>query len=242
MPRSATSRRSLESGAMANVVLLLAVVLITPADATCPDGASSCECAAGAFFVAPSLRCSGSCPCTPWVGLNQSSIFSNSEGSPFYDNNSYCEWTLSGVNPQVRFEYFETEGGHDYAYVDECDGAECLPLAALTGHMEPGQLYTWESSTSHLRVRFTSDARITKCGFTATVSGGASGCLPCEAGTYKAASDASGCTACPTNAVSAEGSSALSSCECPAGYTGDAGAGEDCVWKVYPNFYNSWNL
>jgi hypothetical protein len=54
-------------------------------------------------------------------------------------------------------------------------------------------------------------------------------CLPCLAGTYMSTTDAFGCTACPTNAVSAEGSTALSSCECDAGYTGDAGVGEDCV-------------
>ncbi|KAJ1489967.1 hypothetical protein T484DRAFT_1665185, partial [Baffinella frigidus] len=54
-------------------------------------------------------------------------------------------------------------------------------------------------------------------------------CAPCEAGTYKDTTDASGCTACPPNAVSAEESTARSNCQCPAGYTGDAGAGDSCV-------------
>jgi hypothetical protein len=53
-------------------------------------------------------------------------------------------------------------------------------------------------------------------------------CLPCLAGTFRSTT-ALGCTACPANAVSAEGSTALSSCECAAGYTGDAGVGEACV-------------
>ena len=53
-------------------------------------------------------------------------------------------------------------------------------------------------------------------------------CVAFEAGTYMDL-DASRCNACPTNAVSAEGSAGLSSCVCAAGYTGDAGEGEDCV-------------
>ena len=215
------------------VVLLLAAGVLTPtADALCLDGSSSCECEAGHFFMVPSLSCSVSCTwCTPWVGLDGSSLSSNSEGSPEYEDGTDCTWTMSGVNPQVTFGSFETQEGFDYVYVDECFDAECTnvgaSLAILDGQREPG--FFFESSTSHLRVRFISDEIETQSGFTAAVSGGPSGCMPCEAGTYKAASEASECTVCPTNAVSAEGSTTLSSCECPAGYTGDAGVGEDCV-------------
>ena len=204
---------------MAFVLLLAAGVLITTADATCSDGEG---------IFAPSLSCSGSCPCTPWVGLNESTIFSNSEGSPEYKNNAACTWTISGLEARVMFGSFDIEAGYDYVHVDECFDAECTrlgaSLAVLDGTQEPGQRY--ESSTSHLRVRFTSDLRTTKAGFTARVYGEASGCSPCKAGTFRASTDASGCTPCPTNAVSVEGSS---SCECPAGYTGDAGLGVDCV-------------
>ena len=179
----------------------------------------------------PSLSCSGTCPCTPWVGLNGSTISSNSEGSPQYGNNADCTWTISGLKPQVTFGSFATEAWYDKAYLDECVGGECTSLGAslavLDGQQEPGLSY--ESSTSHLRIYLTSNGFFTASGFTATVSGGPPGCTPCRSGTYKAASNASGCTACPTNAVSAEASTALSSCVCAAGYTGDAEVGDDCV-------------
>jgi hypothetical protein len=97
----------------------------------------------------------------------------------------------------------------------------------LGGEQAPGKRY--QASTSHLLVFFDSDATGKGGGFTATVSGGPSGCTPCKSGTYKADTNALRCTACPFNAVSAEGSTALSSCACPAGYTGDAGVGERCV-------------
>jgi hypothetical protein len=202
-----------------------------PGDAASAEGAISCACAAGHSWIFPSLSCSGSCPCSPWVGLNESTISSNSNGSPAYDANEVCVWTISGGKAQASFRYFETEGGFDYVYVDECVDSECTTLGArfavLDGLQAPGLSY--QSSTAHLRIRFTSDEISNMIGFTATVSGGASVCSPCEADTYKAASDASECTACPTSAVSAVGSTALSSCVCPAGYTGDAGVGGDCV-------------
>ncbi|KAJ1477455.1 hypothetical protein T484DRAFT_1821350 [Baffinella frigidus] len=53
-------------------------------------------------------------------------------------------------------------------------------------------------------------------------------CSPCKTDTYKNTTDA-GCTACPNNAVSAEGSTSLSACTCPAGFSGDAGSGGSCV-------------
>ncbi|KAJ1474533.1 hypothetical protein T484DRAFT_1635394, partial [Baffinella frigidus] len=84
--------------------------------------------------------------------------------------------------------------------------------------------------------------------YTSTADG-VSSCVPCEAGTfkpfegpgaclscpgdgagdYKDTTDAADCTACPSNAVSAEGSTSLSACTCPAGFTGDAGSGGSCV-------------
>ena len=202
-----------------------------PRDVESAEGGGSCECGAGHFLFAPSLSCSGSCPCTPWVGLNESSISSNSEGSRQYENGAYCTWKISGMNPQVTFGSFATQAGFDKAYLDECFDAECTSLGARLAVLD-GQKATglsFESSTSHLRIYFTSGTNTLDAGFTATVSGGPWGCLPCEADTYKTANDGSECTACPTNAVSGEGSTALSSCECPAGYTGDAGVGEDCV-------------
>ncbi|KAJ1476232.1 hypothetical protein T484DRAFT_1552100, partial [Baffinella frigidus] len=54
-------------------------------------------------------------------------------------------------------------------------------------------------------------------------------CSPCEAGTYMDPANATGCTACPPHAVSAEGSASLSSCECARGFRGGAGAGGSCV-------------
>ncbi|KAJ1467725.1 hypothetical protein T484DRAFT_3630844, partial [Baffinella frigidus] len=59
-------------------------------------------------------------------------------------------------------------------------------------------------------------------------AGAGQGCVPCEAGTYKAVSGSAECTACPSNAVSLRGSTGLSSCFCPGGYAGDAGTGEAC--------------
>ncbi|KAJ1483235.1 hypothetical protein T484DRAFT_2601247 [Baffinella frigidus] len=211
--------------------------LSCPGDATSVDGASSCACWAGNFFMVPSLSCSGSCPCDPWVGLNESTISSNSEGSGEYDNNADCTWTISGAKAQVTFHPWytayslHTEPNADFVYVDECDEGQCssvrASLAVLSGL--PNQGLSYESTTFHLRLRFTSNSAVPGGGFTATVSGGPPGCAPCRSGTYVAASNASECTACPDNAVSAVGGTALSSCECPAGYTGDAGSGEDCV-------------
>ena len=168
------------------------------------------------------------CPCTPWVGLNGFTISSHSEGSSTYDANEDCTWTISGVNPRVTFCSCDTEGGYDYVYVDECVDAECTRAGASLAEFNGPQLngLSYESSTSYLRLHFTSDAYVTRAGFAATVSGGLPGCAPCGAGTYKAGSSASECTGCPTNAVSAEGSS---SCVCLPGYSGDAGVGEDCV-------------
>ena len=100
-------------------VILLLAALINPTDATCPNGDGSCICEAGLFFNQPSLSCSGSCPCTPWVGLNESTISSNSEGSLQYENGADCSWTISGVNPQVTFGSFETEERFDYVHLDE---------------------------------------------------------------------------------------------------------------------------
>ena len=215
MTHAVTSRRSSALG-----LLLAAGVLTT---------SSACE--AGHFFNAPSLSCNGSCPCSPWVGLNESRISSNSGGSPEYGNNALCTWIISGGKARVTFDSVDTERNYDLVYVDECLDAGftlgCRALAALSGQQEPGLSY--ESSTSHLRIRFASDGGATAAGFTATVSGGILGCTPCSAGTYTAASNSSECTACPTNAVSADGSTALSSCECPAGYTGNAGLGGQCV-------------
>jgi len=53
MTRAVTFRKSLKSGATALVLLLAAGVLITIADASCPDGDSSCACEAGHVFVVP---------------------------------------------------------------------------------------------------------------------------------------------------------------------------------------------
>jgi len=228
LPCAFASRRSAASGANKFVLLLAACVVVAAADTSCPDGDTSCMCEAEEHvFNSPSLSCSGSCPCTPWVGLDGSKIVSNPEGT-VYNNSDSCTWTISGVNAQVTFGDFATEEGSDYVYVDECVDAECTSLGAslavLHGRQAPGQLY--QSSTSHLRVRFFSDGSGRSDGFTATVSGGPSGCTPCNTLSYKADANASKCTACPPNAVSAEG---LSSCECPAGYTGDAEVGEACV-------------
>jgi hypothetical protein len=135
------------------------------------------------------------------------------------------------VKPQVTFGSIATEEGYDFLYVYKSFDAGCTSvgarLAVLDGQQAPG--LSFESSTSHLCIYFTSDFAVPAAGFTATVSGGPPGCLPCAAGTYDDVSIASGCTACPSNAVSAVGSTALSSCECPAGYTVDARIGDDCV-------------
>jgi len=129
--RAVTTRKTLESAATALVLLLATGVLITAADASCPDGDSSCACEAGHIFIVPSLSCSGACPCTPWVGLNGSTISSNSERYSTYENNAVCVWTISGVNPQVTFGSFATEAGFDYVYVDECVDAECTRVGRV---------------------------------------------------------------------------------------------------------------
>ena len=234
MTRTVTSRRSPESATQALVLLLAADVLITAAE-------TSCE--AGQFFIVPSLTCSGSCPCTPWVGRDGSTISSNElYWVDEYRNNAQCEWKISGQNPQVTFDSFSLEGvskelfefpeSHhdDWVAIFECFEAECNNFgegAVLYGEHEPGKLY--ESSTSHLLVYISSSATGSGCGFTATVSGEPSRCVPCKVGTYTAVIDASECTACPANAVSAEGSTAFSSCVCHPGYLGDAEVGKDCV-------------
>jgi len=73
---------------------------------------------------------------------------------------------------------------------------------------------------------------ISSCGCTAGYTGDAASggsCAACEAGTYKSVVGSVTCTSCPTHAVSAEGSTALSSCGCTAGYTGNSGSGGNCT-------------
>jgi len=47
------------------------------------------------------------------------------------------------------------------------------------------------------------------------------------------------CTVCPPNAVSDERYTTNSTCFCPAGYTGDAGVGDDCV-SCAADTYKNW--
>jgi hypothetical protein len=63
---------------------------------------------------------------------------------------------------------------------------------------------------------------------------GSTACMPCSAGKYSNESSALSCRACPTNATSPAGSSAVNNCTCNAGSSGpDGGTCALCVAGKY---------
>jgi hypothetical protein len=58
-------------------------------------------------------------------------------------------------------------------------------------------------------------------------------CVECTAGSYKAATSAGACTACPDNSQSPSGSTNPSSCECNAGYTSEGSGCRACGRGTY---------
>ncbi|KAJ1487097.1 hypothetical protein T484DRAFT_1666283, partial [Baffinella frigidus] len=207
--------------------------LSCPGDAVSVEGAKSCVCAAGHVFEhnIPSVRCSGSCPCTPAGGHHQGLLTIPLDDAYGWSGKKSCTWIISGAAPRVAVAPQHHSSWSAYAYVDECKDAECVSYTSI-GNFYLSEGYEYLGATAHLRVRFEWYAHDrVNCSLAAewSTTEKLPECAPCEAGTFKDATDASGCTACPTNAVSAEGSTALSSCECPAGYTGNTGMGESCV-------------
>ena len=211
-----------------------AACLPCPGDVASAQGGGACMCAAGRVFEhnTPSVRCSGSCECPPSVGMNTGIITNAKEGS--FGGNPTCTWIISGPEPSLSITSFDLGYSNDAGYMNvyECEDASCSRKIELAKHDSmntPAPLQEYTVSTGHLGVRFYSESVKTDMNFAATWSTASkpAACSLCPEGTYKDSTGASKCTACPCNLISAEGSTALSSCECPAGYTGDAGAG--CV-------------
>ncbi|KAJ1489968.1 hypothetical protein T484DRAFT_1884999, partial [Baffinella frigidus] len=214
-----------------------AACLSCPGGAVSAEDGTSCVCGAGKIFEhnVPNMTCSGNCPCIPSVGVSEGTMNNVLGGE---DGDQECRWVISGAEPSVSITSFDqglssSSGNAGYMYIEECEDASCRNYKSLASYQSmrtaaPVQKYT--AITGHLRVSFWS-SRGTDASFTATWSTTTKPpeCSPCEAGTYKDTADASGCTACPKNAVSAEGSTARSSCECAAGYTGSTGVGRVCL-------------
>ncbi|KAJ1494158.1 hypothetical protein T484DRAFT_1766745, partial [Baffinella frigidus] len=224
--------------------------LSCPGDGVSAEEGRSCACGAGHFFEDNLLRlsCSGSSSsctsCTPSVGMSEGAINVIQEDM-FISRFPSCSWIISGADPRLTlsFEAVDGFGSHAVVFgVDECADAECgsgyHSLARYQvnydGDMhleaEPGRQF--QSTTGHLRLSLSPGYMyLDGLDMNATWSTGASkapGCSPCKAGTYKDTADGA-CTACPCHAVSPEGSTSLSACTCPEGFTGDAGSGGSCV-------------
>ncbi|KAJ1484528.1 hypothetical protein T484DRAFT_1655570, partial [Baffinella frigidus] len=206
--------------------------LSCPGDGVSAEDGRSCACGAGHFFEdnVPMLSCSGGssggCSCTPSAGSNSGTLSVQASQS--------CYWTISGVEPRLKVTSSQLQNTHLVAYLDECDDADCMsyqPVVSRERIYESG--WEYQSSKRHLRVRLEwtiyGSSVVGSVVATWSTTSKAPGCSPCKADTYKNATDAAACPACPSNAVSAEGSTSLSACSCPAGFTGDAGVGGICV-------------
>ncbi|KAJ1474532.1 hypothetical protein T484DRAFT_3254951, partial [Baffinella frigidus] len=225
--------------------------LSCPGDGVSAEEGRSCACGAGHFLVdnLPRLSCGGSSSsctsCTPSVGMSEGTLVLVPQEDSGIGNVQYhnCEWRISGAEPRVTVSW-EYSGSENFL-VAECNNAESYCDSYGTNRLGSsstlmsGERKEYESATGHLRV-YASGRRASCLGFTATWSTGTSKppvCSPCEAGDYKDSTDAA-CTACPSNAVSAEGSTSLSACTCPAGFTGDPGSGGSCV-QCGPDTYKN---
>ena len=118
-----------------------------------------------------SSRCFGSCGCTGISGSHGNI----SDGPGNYDNGEDCTWVLvaeDGVSPiSLTFTSFETESGYDFVTIYSCETANCSSMtehlvARLDGFVSLSTVYT--SSTTVMKVHFTSDGSVTRPGFAAT--------------------------------------------------------------------------
>ncbi|EKX34332.1 hypothetical protein GUITHDRAFT_147306 [Guillardia theta CCMP2712] len=111
------------------------------------------------------LTCSGTCPCSPSVGVSSGSI---TTGPYFYSNNQNCVWMISGQNLRLRFTSLGTELNHDFVEIFSCSDPACsAPQSILrtSGSTLPSD--ELGSSTGYMKVTFTSDGYKTGPGFSA---------------------------------------------------------------------------
>ncbi|KAJ1467870.1 hypothetical protein T484DRAFT_1857322 [Baffinella frigidus] len=214
--------------------------LSCPGDEVSAEEGRSCACGVGLFFEdnVPMLSCSGepseSCPCTPSVGSNRGTLSFQAVASDMGNGYQPCaSIIISGVEPRVTVTSLQVQNGHLVLRLDECDDEGCTSYTSVGGFGMSSSGWEYQSRTRHLRVSFewsVDSSSIISGSLVAAWSTTSKppGCAPCEENTYKDTTDAAACTACPSNAVSAEGSTSLSACTCPAGFTGDAGSGVSC--------------
>ncbi len=116
------------------------------------------------------VKCTG---CSQKCGLQSSSHGTFSEGIlTNYSNGANCEWMIaphSAVAVVINFTEFSTQKALDTVRVSECTTLDCgteKQLAVLSGRYAGPQLMV--AGTGIMKVKFSSDARITGAGFTAS--------------------------------------------------------------------------
>ena len=98
-------------------------------------------------------------------------ILTDGSGTSDYGNNADCGWLIAPTGATqiaLRFKDFNTQKGVDVVRVTQCATLDCAngqELAALSGTYSTPQLVV--SSTSFMKVAFTSDGSITRSGFSA---------------------------------------------------------------------------
>jgi len=135
---------------------------------------------------------------------------------------------------------FDTESFWDHVYIETCPNSVCntgkVLIKRLNGIINtlttfPSYDSVWnsqpESGRSTLQLRFTSDSRTVKKGFSGVWYLPANACsspTSCVANSYYSFAGTVGCQTCPSNSLSAAGSMAIEACVCNAGFGGANGA------------------
>ena len=149
---------------------------------------------------APSIVCSGTCPCSNvsvTLTASEQKLFSNvnrsagaQEAEGFfesatgsfsdgfegnYSSLSNCTWLISAATDiSLVFPKFDTETYYDYVLINTCDTSECSQpqqLARLSGAQAPNWT-VYHSSTGYMQVVFESDDIVQSSGFSAVVTFG----------------------------------------------------------------------
>ena len=96
-------------------------------------------------------------------------IFSTKINHGVYDNNMYCQWTLSSnVKLELTFFIFSTQLGADYLHVYDGGSSFSSLIGTFSGTTLPSPI---TSSSNKLHVRFTSDSSGIARGFRASYRG-----------------------------------------------------------------------
>ena len=149
---------------------------------------------------APSINCSGTCPCSNvsvtltaseqrlfshvnrTAGAEEAEGFFESATGSFsdgfegqYSSLSDCTWLISAATDiSLVFPKFDTETYYDYVLINTCKTSECTQphqLARLSGAPAPNST-VYHSPTGYMQVVFKSDDIVQSSGFSAVVTFG----------------------------------------------------------------------